>query len=67
MADWSTVYWCWNIKPTGKSVQFTAILSIFVFKEGTRLPMHTRCLHAVHIIYLPYVGGSVQLLYTKDA
>ena len=44
------------IKPTGKSVQFTAILTIFVFKEGTRLPLHTRSLHAVYIIYLPYVG-----------
>ena len=31
--------------------------------------MHTRSLHAVHIIHLPYVWGSVQLalLCAKDA
>ena len=31
------------------------------------MPLHTRSLHAVHVIHLPYVGGSVQLLCAKDA
>ena len=57
----------WDMKPMGKSVQFTTILSVFVLKrERARLPMHTKRLHTVHIIYLPYVGGSVQLLCAKD-
>ena len=36
--------------------EISSILSIFVFKEGTGLSMQTICW-----------GGSVQLLYTKDA